>query len=187
MNLLPKTHEKKMHKEYALRFVVTVLWAVAMLIAVWTVSLVPSLNELRVASLEQDLVQDVSGQNRASVQRQILESEQQLIAQLALVSLPATRMQTYTQFIESLTHGDAGIDLVTLSFERHVPTKEEPKPTVQATIAGRADNRETLQTMIELLQAHESVLEVDVPLSSFTNSTNIPFTAIVTLTEIHMK
>ena len=174
--LLPKKQKKDIKTEYNSRVIYTFLFLLSFVFLLWAISLIPSFAYIQ-------------------IEKKVLKPKEDIVAQLPL-------LENGESFIEYTKEINKKIDL--LSKSEYVVSdliKEIVERQTRAVrlsliefmskdgvhyvkVGGIANTRESLVEFSNLLEESEYFVSVDVPFSSFTQSSNIPFAVDVKLSEI---
>ena len=173
-NLLPLASQKSVSNEYRFRVASTCLIAVAVLVFLAGVSLIPayvsSINQAKLFQAQYQLVHEIAGQKVDDAVTKLLSATK---AKLDL-SRPYLETSAASEMVSRVVeHQTAGIALTAFRFGA-----DEVAEGVRArkiTIAGRAADRLSLLHFYQSLQAEKKFKLVVLPVPDFQKPTNIDF------------
>lgn len=161
-----------------MRLVATVFFGIATVLLVALILLLPSYLSIN-RQLANSIVQRseyYSGRDAESEEQNRLLVEESKVLADELVRHHNARFIVTDLFESILTSNSSGITFTTLSYEAGTG-----KEASRLTVSGIAPSRQNLVTFSERLESVPHIADVELPVRSFVESTDVPFTIIVTL------
>lgn len=173
LKLLLKEEKNVIKKEYIFRFLTILFFGLSAVIALFLISLVPTYFLLKIDQkvLTQEL--DVAQDSELNIERKKLKEKLADLQQtLNIVDTPNTEISFYIQKITERQPRD--VSILNLSFEK-VGGKEV------VTVQGNANGRSSLASFIDVLEEVPEFENVNLPFSSFTRDSDIPFSITINI------
>lgn len=172
INLIPNAERKKMIKDFYLRLVVVVFFAIGLSVLAASILLLPSyfasniklnIANTKLATQRKEPVPDVD--------QKITGSIKEINNRLSLVERFQKDKYVVTERVinQVLLHKTADIKITEISYEESVPK------TQKIIINGTAPSRERLLVFRRALEEDTSFSKVDLPISNFIKGSNIQF------------
>lgn len=173
-NLLPKTAQKMVRVEYRLRLLAASLIALAVLVFLAGVSLIPSyvssINQAKLLQTQYDSVHEVASQKiDDSVAKLLLATK----GKLALARPYLETSRTSEMVSRVISHQTYGIVLT--GFRFGADEVVDGGRARKITVAGRAADRLTLLRFYQNLQSEKKFRSVVLPVPDFQKASNIDF------------
>lgn len=169
--LLLDEQKKKVKREYVLRavFIFLVLFSITLIL--WIISLLPAFA-------------------RVQIERGVIRSQEDNIAQVALLQ-DGTSLEEYVRDINQKISLLSEEEIIVSELINEIVSRQIRSIRLNAIefisnteenrimLSGVANTRDSLVEFGNLLEEHEKFVSVDVPFSSFAESSDIPFTLTI--------
>jgi multidrug efflux pump subunit AcrB len=173
LKLLLNEKKKELKKEYLFRYLTILLFGLSGILILFLISLVPIYFILKidqkVLKEELSVAQDAELNADRSRLKEKLTSLQQT---LNIVDTPSVEVSGYIQKITERQPRD--ISILNISFDKNTDSQT-------IILQGNANSRGSLATFIDSLETIEEFSTVNLPFSSFTRDSDIPFSITISL------
>lgn len=173
LKLLLNEKKKEIKKEYSLRYLTILFFGLAGIFVLFIISLIPVYFILKidqkVLNEELSVAQDSELNSDRTRLKEKLSSLQQT---LNIVDTPSIEISGYIQKITERQPRD--ISILKIDFD-----KNENSQTI--ILQGNANSRGSLATFIDSLETVDEFETVNLPFSSFTRDSDIPFSITINL------
>jgi hypothetical protein len=173
MNLLPPKEKENLKKGLKLRSLILISFIMAAFFLIGLIMLLPpyflTLGNLSKVSSENN----VSGEENATSTKQLLNLPVEINSKLKLLQSVSSEMSVMGSVSSVIKYLPMGVKLNSISFRKDQVYKE--KTGVIILISGVAIDRDSLVNFSTLLKESNLFSAVDVPVSSLTKESNLPF------------
>jgi multidrug efflux pump subunit AcrB len=173
LNLLLKKEKEDIKKEYVFRFLIILFFGLSIVIILFLISLIPSYVVLKIEqkslNSELNLAQDTELNADRKRLKDKLSSLQKI---LKIVDTPKSEISYYIQKITEKQMRD--INILGISFLKQAEADS-------IVLDGNANSRSSLASFIESLETVPEFESVNLPFSSFTRDSEIPFSITINL------
>ena len=173
-NLLPPEQKSIIARLYKKRFTTFVFWSGFVVILIAAFCLVPSLYIARLREIDlSDTYAKLSGHETSAIKASLSNSITDINSRLAVFPAQEPTSPLLHDFIDLILAAKTShIHITNFAYKL---TTDTTRATV--TISGTADDRASLLVFVDTLKNIKTFFDVDVPISSFIQDTNMPFTA----------
>lgn len=175
INLLSELSKRKFKRAYLLRLLTVTLFAVASLVVVHSVLLIPSYVFLQAQVLNQEVEKEFTQKTlEASGSDEVEARLGALNAHIALLQTLPEEPSFISAVEEVLEVSRTGIAVTHISYT--------PKhPEVQISVRGIAVDRDALRSFAKILEERKEIKGVDFPISNLSKEKDLPFNISITL------
>ncbi|MHB1118023.1 MAG: hypothetical protein ACYCZ7_00625 [Minisyncoccota bacterium] len=176
LNIIPAEEKKRILAEYHMRLAVVAVFAVATLVFVSLILLIPSylFAVSKYNFIAEELARLEQKQNGVSQEKEVDAKIKEVNKKidLFLAAGKAGQRPPSEAILGIIATKGSGIKVQSISYEMK-PDRE------RIVLSGRADNRDELARFVEMLKRDPSFSKVDLPIGSYVKSFDIDFSLVL--------